>query len=57
MINGIGLSEMAVIFFLIIILFKPQDLPAIVRGIARFFGKIRQYTDSAKKMFNDIAKM
>jgi len=57
MINGIGLSEMAVIFFLIIILFKPQDLPAIVRGIARVFGKIRQYTDSAKKMFNDIAKM
>jgi len=57
MINGIGLSEMAIIFFLIIILFKPQDLPAIVRGIARVFGKIRQYTDSAKKMFNDISKL
>ena len=39
---GIGLVEIAFIFFVVIIFVKPQDLPSFLRKIGRLFGQARR---------------
>ena len=44
---GIGVSEIILIFLVIVILIRPNDLPKFLRSAGRFYGK-------AKKMYNEI---
>ena len=44
---GIGISEVILIFLVIVVLIRPRDLPKFLRSAGRFYGK-------AKKMYKEI---
>ena len=47
---GIGFSEIVLIFLVIIIFVRPDDLPSFLRNAGRFYGK-------AKKLYNEIIQV
>ena len=47
---GIGLSELILIFLVLIIFIKPDDLPNFLRKAGRFYGK-------AKKLYNELIQV
>jgi len=44
---GIGISEVILIFLVIVVLIRPNDLPKFLRSAGRFYGK-------ARKMYKEI---
>lgn len=44
---GIGISEIILIFLVIVVIIRPDDLPKFLRGAARFYAK-------AKMMYREI---
>ena len=44
---GIGPSEMLILFLVIIIFIRPEDLPKFLRSAGKFYGEL-------KKMYNEI---
>ena len=47
---GIGLSEIILIFLVIIVFIRPDDLPKFLRSAGRFYGK-------AKKLYNELTQV
>jgi len=39
---GFGFSELLIIFLLIIILVKPEELPSLIRQIGKFYGTLKR---------------
>ena len=56
MLPGIGGVEYLVIAALIIIFVGPKDLPAVLRGLGRWWGKIRNFSREFRSSINEIAK-
>ena len=55
MLPGIGGVEYLVISALIIIFVGPKDLPAVLRGLGKWWGKIRNFSREFKSSINQIA--
>ena len=55
MLPGIGGVEYLVIAALIIIFVGPKDLPAVLRTLGRWWGKIRNISREFKSSINSIA--
>ena len=55
MLHGIGGVEYLVISALIVIFVGPKDLPAVLRGLGRWWGKIRNFSREFKSSVNQIA--
>jgi sec-independent protein translocase protein TatB len=45
---GVGLSEMAVIAFVAVLVFGPERLPELAQQAARFLRRMRGYANSAR---------
>ena len=56
MLPGIGGVEYLVIAALIIIFVGPKDLPAVLRSLGRWWGKIRNFSREFRSSINEIAK-
>lgn len=56
MLPGIGGVEYLVIAALIIIFVGPKDLPSVLRGLGRWWGKIRNFSREFRSSINEIAK-
>ncbi len=56
MINSIGMSEVLVILTLMIVLFKPKDLPRFIRAFRRAGKKLEQCKKEARKLFDEIVE-
>ena len=56
MLPGIGGVEYLVIAALIIIFVGPKDLPAVLRTVGRWWGKIRNFSREFRSSINEIAK-
>ena len=56
MLPGIGGVEYLVIAALIIIFVGPKDLPAVLRTIGKWWGKIRNFSREFRSSINEIAK-
>lgn len=52
-----GLSEIALIFMLILLLFGTKEVPHIFRELARAFAKIKMYTDKIKRELDEAIKL
>jgi 5-formyltetrahydrofolate cyclo-ligase len=52
-----GLSEIALIFMLILLLFGTKEVPHIFRELARVFAKIKVYTDKVKRELDEAIKL
>ena len=55
MLPGIGGVEYLLIAALIIIFVGPKDLPVVLRGIGKWWGKIRNFAIDFKSSINQIA--
>jgi 5-formyltetrahydrofolate cyclo-ligase len=51
---GIGLSEVLLILFLILVFFGSKELPKFLRDAARLRGKLRRYGDKVRQELNVI---
>jgi sec-independent protein translocase protein TatB len=56
MLPGVGGFEYIFIAILLIIFVAPKDLPSLIRGMGRVFGKIKKLAQEFKTMINDLAK-
>ncbi len=52
-----GLSEIALIFMLVLLLFGTKEVPHIFREMARLFAKIKMYSDKIKREFDEAMKL
>jgi 5-formyltetrahydrofolate cyclo-ligase len=52
-----GLSEVALIFMLVLLLFGTKEVPHIFRELARLFAKIKMYTDKIKRELDEAMKL
>lgn len=52
-----GLSEIALIFMLVLLLFGTKEVPRIFREAARVFAKIKMYTDKIKREIDEAIKI
>ena len=50
----LGMSEIMLIVVVAIIVCKPEDLPHIIRSIAKFWSKVRGYVGDISNEFNKI---
>jgi len=55
-ITGIGISELVVVFMLVLLFFGSKELPRIARESARFMGKLRAYSNRIRTELNDITR-
>ena len=53
---GIGFSEAVLLFFVIIVLIRPDDLPKFLRSAGRFYGKVRKMYKEIVSVKDDIIK-
>lgn len=53
---GIGLEEIAVVFVAILVLVRPDDLPAVFRKAGRLWGTLRELSDKARSSARDAAR-
>lgn len=51
---NIGLIELLIIIFFILILVKPKDFPKIFQNIGLFYRKINQYVSNFKYEFSNL---
>ena len=51
---NIGLIELLIIIFFILILVKPKDFPKIFQNIGLFYRKINQYISNLKYEFSNL---
>ena len=51
---NIGLIELLIIIFFILILVKPKDFPKIFQNIGLFYRKINQYINNFKYEFSNL---
>jgi sec-independent protein translocase protein TatB len=56
MLPGVGGVEYLVIAALIIIFVGPKDLPAVLRALGSWWGKIKNFSREFKASINSIAK-
>ena len=56
MLPGVGGFEYIFIAILLIIFVAPKDLPSLIRGMGKAFGKIKKLAQEFKTMINDLAK-
>jgi len=54
--TGVGLSEIIVIFTLVLIFFGSKEIPQFIRVIAKFLARIRYYTDQVKREIDTITQ-
>lgn len=47
--TGLSLSELLVIFALVLVFFGSKELPALIREIARFMARVRRYSDKLRR--------
>ena len=52
-----GLSEIALIFMLVLLLFGTKEVPHIFREMARLFAKIKMYSDKIKRELDEAVKL
>jgi 5,10-methenyltetrahydrofolate synthetase len=52
-----GLSEIALISMLVLLLFGTKEVPHIFREMARLFAKIKMYSDKIKREFDEAIKL
>ncbi len=52
-----GLSEIALICMLVLLLFGTKEVPRIFREMARLFAKIKMYSDKIKREFDEAVKL
>jgi 5-formyltetrahydrofolate cyclo-ligase len=52
-----GLSEIVLIFMLVLLLFGTKEVPHIFRELARLFAKIKTYTDKIKRELDEAIKL
>ncbi|MCP4803947.1 MAG: hypothetical protein GY913_09060 [Proteobacteria bacterium] len=48
---NLGLTEMLVVFILVIVFVGPDDLPKMMRFLGRTYGKIRRASDDLRRAF------
>ncbi len=51
---NIGLFELLVIFFFLILLVKPEEIPKISKNLGLFYRKINRYIFNLKYELNEI---
>ena len=51
---NIGLFELIVIFFFLILLIKPEEIPKILKNLGLFYRKINRYIFNLKYELNEI---
>ena len=51
---NIGLFELLVIFFFLILLIKPEEIPKILKNLGLFYRKINRYIFNLKYELNEI---
>ena len=55
---GIGISEIILIFLVIVVIVRPDDLPKFLRSVAKLYGQIRrvykEVVDTKDKIFKEI---
>tara|TARA_A200000113_G_C8673611_1_gene293147 strand:+ start:238 stop:504 length:267 start_codon:yes stop_codon:yes gene_type:complete len=51
---NIGIIELLIIVFFIVLFVKPKDLPAIIKNTGLFFRKIEKYFSNLKYEISDI---
>ena len=51
---NIGIIELLIIVFFIVLFVKPKDLPAIIKNTGLFFRKIEKYFNNLKYEISDI---
>ena len=51
---NIGLFELLVIFFFLILLVKPEEIPKISKNLGLFYRKINRYIFNLKNELNEI---
>lgn len=53
---GFSLAELIVVFIVIIIFVKPQDLPEIARFLGKIYYKIRSFFQQIKEQLKEVEK-
>lgn len=53
--NGIGFSEIVIIFLLVLLFFGSKELPDFIRKTAQLIGKLRKYSDTVRRELSDLA--
>ncbi|MBD3317630.1 MAG: 5-formyltetrahydrofolate cyclo-ligase [Chitinivibrionales bacterium] len=56
MITGLGFTEMAVIFLLVLVFFGSKELPHFAREGARLLAKARRYSDKVRRELDEMAR-
>jgi Sec-independent protein translocase protein TatA len=51
---NIGIIELLIIVFFIVLFVKPKDLPLIIKNVGLFFRKIEKYFSNLKYEISDI---
>jgi 5-formyltetrahydrofolate cyclo-ligase len=54
--TGVGISEIIVIFTLILVFFGSKEIPQFIRMAAKFLARIRYYTDQVKREIDTITQ-
>lgn len=51
---GLGIWELLVIFIVVIIFIKPEDLPRFFRKVGKMYGELKRYNDEILVKFRTI---
>jgi 5-formyltetrahydrofolate cyclo-ligase len=54
--TGLGISEIALIFVLVLVFFGSKEIPQFVRVVAKLMAKVRFYTDKVKREFDSVTQ-
>lgn len=53
---GLGFWEIAIIFIVILLLFRPEDIPKLLRGAGKVSRQLKDFYRGATSAINDIGK-
>ncbi len=54
MFGNIGMSELMIILIVVLLLFGPQKLPELARGLGRSINEFKKAADDVKKELNVV---
>lgn len=53
---GLGIAEIITVLIVILVLFNPKDLPAIVRTVGRVYGSVMKQLNGVRKTYGQFEK-
>jgi 5-formyltetrahydrofolate cyclo-ligase len=54
--TGLGISEIGLIFVLVLVFFGSKEIPQFIRVVAKFMAKVRFYTDKVKRELDSVTQ-